>query len=235
MIAILEGRGHQVVLTENGRDAVAAVSESDFDLVLMDVQMPVMDGFEATSRIRAAEADSGRHMPIIALTARALSGDAELCLQAGMDDYVSKPFRPHELLQAVARCVPQTQPLSTDSTVPAAPAAFDGKVVLEYVDGDVELLAELLEFVRSSVPGLLADIGALPESDVEGLQAKAHALKNAVGVIGTNEAHACALALETAARKENLGDRDALLDRCRVSSAALLASLAAFVDEMQSS
>ena len=232
--AVLEGRGHQVVLAENGRDAVAAIGGSDFDLVLMDVQMPIMDGFEATSRIRTADTESGRHTPIIALTARAMSGDAELCLQAGMDDYVSKPFRPHELLQAVARCVPQAR---ATTAAPASPSVgdFDGAQVLEYVDGDVELLAELLDFMRGSVPGLLEEIEALPEGDIESLQSKAHALKNAVGVIGTNDAHACALALETAARDGRIEDREALVGRCRASAGELVAKLVTFVDELKDS
>jgi signal transduction histidine kinase/DNA-binding response OmpR family regulator len=229
--AVLEGRGHEIVLTENGRDAVAAFADSKFDLVLMDVQMPVMDGFEATSHIRAAEAGSSRHTPIIALTARALSGDAELCLQAGMDDYVSKPFRPRELLQAVARCLPQVPP----DTPPVLDTGFDRQQVLEYVEGDVELLAELLDFVRDSTPGLLEEIEALPEGDIENLQSKAHALKNAVGVVGTNDAHACALALETAAREGRLDDRDALVGKCRVASKELVVNLVAFVDELENS
>lgn len=101
VVHLLEKRGHEVVLVENGREAVEAVKQRRFDLVLMDCRMPVMDGFEATASIRALEADLGYHLPIVALTANALEGDRQLCLDAGMDSYLSKPVRARELFDAV--------------------------------------------------------------------------------------------------------------------------------------
>ena len=95
---ILDNAGHTVTLVNNGREALAAVQKQDFDVVLMDVQMPEMDGFEATQAIRESEADKNTHLPIIALTAHAMSGDRERCLAAGMDDYLSKPVRATDLL-----------------------------------------------------------------------------------------------------------------------------------------
>jgi PAS domain S-box-containing protein len=96
-LRLLEKRGHQVTLTTNGRQAVEALANQTFDLVLMDVQMPEMDGFEATAAIRESERRNGAHMPIIAVTAHAMKGDRERCLIAGMDGYLSKPIRPQEL------------------------------------------------------------------------------------------------------------------------------------------
>ena len=96
---LLEKRGHQVVVTSNGKEALAALQKGSYDLVLMDVQMPEMDGFEATRRIRGSEQGTGFHQQIIALTAHAVIGDRERCLQAGMDGYLTKPLRPHELDQ----------------------------------------------------------------------------------------------------------------------------------------
>jgi CheY-like chemotaxis protein len=96
-LRLLEKRGHRVTLAANGREAVAAVGREGFDLVLMDVQMPEMDGFEATAAIRQAEAAAGRHIPIFAMTAHAMKGDAERCRAAGMDGYLPKPIRPVEL------------------------------------------------------------------------------------------------------------------------------------------
>jgi CheY-like chemotaxis protein len=98
---LLEKRGHKVTVAANGLEAVAAVEREAFDLVLMDVQMPEMDGFEATAAIRSAESGTGRHLPIFALTARAMKGDAERCRMAGMDGYLPKPIRPADLYAIV--------------------------------------------------------------------------------------------------------------------------------------
>ena len=94
---LLEKRGHRVTVMVNGRNALEALANQTFDLVLMDLQMPEMDGFEATAAIREREKDNGGHIPIIALTAHAMKGDMERCLAAGMDGYLSKPIRPQEL------------------------------------------------------------------------------------------------------------------------------------------
>ena len=100
---LLEKRGHIVVVTENGQEALDALERENVDLVLMDVQMPVMDGFEAIHAIRAKERSTGAHLPIIAVTAHAMKGDRERCLEAGADDYVTKPIRLAELLAAMNR------------------------------------------------------------------------------------------------------------------------------------
>jgi two-component system sensor histidine kinase/response regulator len=102
---LLERHGHEVVVADNGRVALDALDEAEFDVVLMDVQMPEMDGYAATAAIRQREEGTGRHLPIVALTANALQGDRERCLQAGMDGYVSKPFHVHSLLREMARAL----------------------------------------------------------------------------------------------------------------------------------
>ena len=103
-IGLLTKWGHTVTVANNGLEAVSAVAQQTFDLVLMDIQMPEMNGFEATEAIRQQESQGGGHLPILALTARALKGDRERCLEAGMDGYVSKPIRQDELYQAIAAC-----------------------------------------------------------------------------------------------------------------------------------
>ena len=100
-VRLLEKRGYTVTITGNGREALAAYEEAQFDLVLMDVQMPEMDGFEATATIREKEKISGTHIPIVAMTANALKGDQERCLEAGMDGYISKPVRTTELFAVI--------------------------------------------------------------------------------------------------------------------------------------
>jgi two-component system sensor histidine kinase/response regulator len=96
-VRLLEKRGHAVAVAGNGKEALVALEKQAFDLVLMDVQMPVMDGFEATAAIREKEKTSGNHLPVIAMTAHAMVGDKERCLEAGMDDYITKPIRGEEL------------------------------------------------------------------------------------------------------------------------------------------
>jgi CheY-like chemotaxis protein len=100
---LLEKRGHSVVLAQNGREALEALEKQNFDIVLMDIQMPEMDGFEAMKRIREKEKVSGAHQPVIALTAHAMKGDRERCLASGMDDYLNKPIRPQELDEILER------------------------------------------------------------------------------------------------------------------------------------
>ena len=97
ILRLLEKRGHHVTLAGNGREAVDAVARESFDLVFMDVQMPELDGFEATASIRLGERVTGGRLPIIALTAHAMKGDREKCLDGGMDDYLTKPIQPAEL------------------------------------------------------------------------------------------------------------------------------------------
>jgi two-component system, sensor histidine kinase and response regulator len=100
-VRLLEKRGYQVSIAENGSEALAALEKDSFDIILMDVQMPGTDGFEATAAIRAREKSSGQHIPIVAMTAHALKSDQERCLSVGMDAYVSKPIRTNELFTTI--------------------------------------------------------------------------------------------------------------------------------------
>jgi CheY-like chemotaxis protein len=107
-IRLLERRGYSVTVTTNGKEAVTAWENSHFDAVLMDVQMPEMDGFEATTIIRRKEQGTGRRVPIIAMTAHALKGDEQRCLAAGMDGYISKPIRTAEMFGTIERVLAQS-------------------------------------------------------------------------------------------------------------------------------
>ncbi len=101
-IGLLEKQGHQVTVANHGQEAIDATAREDYDLVLMDVQMPDIDGFKATEVIRLREQQTGGHVPIIAMTAHAMKGDRERCLEAGMDEYISKPIRVPTLLEKLA-------------------------------------------------------------------------------------------------------------------------------------
>jgi PAS domain S-box-containing protein len=121
--AILKRRGWLVGEAENGREVLARLSEQDYDLVLMDLEMPEMDGLEATCLIRAGEQASGRHLPIIAMTAHAVAGYRQICLEAGMDDYISKPFEINDLLEVMAKYVPRLGQGFERPNQPPAPGA----------------------------------------------------------------------------------------------------------------
>jgi CheY-like chemotaxis protein len=121
-IRLLEKRGYTVSVAANGREALAAFEKENFDAILMDVQIPEMDGFEATGKIREHEKNTGKHIPIIAMTAHALKGDEDRCIQAGMDGYVSKPIRTNELYAALEKTVKKEEGSDPgdEETVPTA-------------------------------------------------------------------------------------------------------------------
>ena len=110
-LGLLHKKGHQVVVAKNGKEAFEAYQRERFDLILMDVQMPEMDGFEATAAIRGQESE-GTHIPIIAMTAHALKGDMELCLGAGMDAYISKPISAAVLFETIAKFAVSSAPMA---------------------------------------------------------------------------------------------------------------------------
>src|SRR5262249_47047565 len=119
-VSLLEKEGHTVETAPNGKEALAALARRPFDVVLMDVQMPEMDGFEATARIREREQGTGEHIPIVAMTAHAMKGDRERCLEAGMDGYVPKPIRAAELYQALATFAPSDPPAGRYTPAPGS-------------------------------------------------------------------------------------------------------------------
>jgi PAS domain S-box-containing protein len=189
-VRLLEKQGHSVTLAGTGVEAVRAVEQQGFDLVLMDVQMPEMDGFEATAAIRARERDSSRHLPILAMTAYAMKGDRERCLAAGMDGYVSKPIQPHELWQAIERLVP------------AGDDVLDGREALERVGGDKELLRELIEMFLADGPRLWEDVAdALARGDAQKLGRAAHTLKGSISAFSAPSAWSAAQRLESLAEQ----------------------------------
>ncbi|MGQ0649234.1 MAG: response regulator [Gemmatimonadaceae bacterium] len=209
--ALLERKGHIVTAAENGHEAVVAAAAKAFDLVLMDVQMPEMDGLEATAAIRAAEQRTGAHLPIIALTAHAMKGDREVCLNAGMDAYLSKPINASELLaliESMTRPVPPRDGVATTplpSEAAPAPSALDLEEVLERVGGDRALLVEVAQMFRDESPRMLSRIRHCIESnDAQGLEQAAHGLKGACANLSAKPAASAALALELKGRAGTL-------------------------------
>ena len=192
----LEKIGHSVQIADNGLEVLQALEGGDVDLVLMDVGMPEMDGFEATRVIREREASSGQHIPIIAMTAYAMKGDQEKCLEVGMDGYLPKPVSPEKLYGAIEGF------LSPDRDRPSVPPV-DLDAALEVVGGDRELLHEAVElFFEQDYPRQLTALReGLDRQDARAVKRAAHGIKGALRSFGGQVASDVALRLEMMGRE----------------------------------
>lgn len=217
-IRLLEKAGHRVTLASTGLEAVAAWERAGvpgFDAILMDIQMPAMDGLEATAEIRRREAVSGRHVPIVAMTAHAMRGDKEKYLASGMDGYVSKPVHPAELFAEIERCL--AAPEGSDAMAEQSrleARQIDRASLLERVEGDRELLAEMIHLFQRDAPNLIAAMRvALERGDMTVLERSAHSLKGAASNLSGGAAAAAAAQLEKAAKSKDFeGAKARLVD-----------------------
>jgi PAS domain S-box-containing protein len=205
---LLRKRGHTVKAVENGREAVAAVGSyagAPFEVVLMDLQMPEMGGLEAARMIRDQEGPSARRLPIIALTAHAMQGDRERCLQAGMDGYLSKPIDVDDLIASVERYGAREAAGPLPVSVPEAnKPTFDERAALSYTGGDRRLLKEVVRIFRADYPSSLRKIGrALQARDPEAVRLAAHSLKGSIATVGAPAARQVAAELEEAGRSSD--------------------------------
>ncbi|MBI2477249.1 MAG: response regulator [Planctomycetia bacterium] len=205
-IGLLEKHGHTVVVATDGNEALAALDAQEFDLILMDVQMPEMDGLEATKAIRLRERSTGQHVPIIAMTAHAMKGDRERCLEAGMDAYVSKPVRPKALFAAMHRVLRESQSsMAEGSSAGRAARELDLSTALKAVDGDERLLREVVGAFLDECPRLLDEIDlALKTSDAPTVMRAAHTIKSSMRLFSATRAYELAYRLEMMAGAENL-------------------------------
>jgi signal transduction histidine kinase/CheY-like chemotaxis protein len=203
--SLLQRRGHKVTIAANGREAVAAIARASFDVVLMDVQMPEMGGFEATAAIRELERGGGSRLPIIAMTAHAMKGDRERCLDAGMDEYLTKPLDPRRLCGFVEQMADgHLLPTPQVGTTGVPPGA------LARVGGDRQLLAEISRLFVDDAPHHLDRIrAALDAGDGEALRRAAHGLKGAAANFDADAVVAAARALEEIGRTTHFDGQDA--------------------------
>jgi CheY-like chemotaxis protein/HPt (histidine-containing phosphotransfer) domain-containing protein len=213
---LLKRWGHETTVVGNGRQAIEAVESEEFDVVLMDIQMPEISGLEATAAIRKKEAGTGRHIPIIAMTAHAMKGDRERCLDAGMDDYVSKPVNPPDLQAALDRFCPDVESEKEEEVSSSEDVAhcgkeddiasiFDMEKALARTDGSKELLGEVLDIFEETSPELLREIrGALAAGDAEKLSRSAHSLKGAAGSVAAGRVFDRALELEELGKRGDM-------------------------------
>ena len=202
VLGLLEPRGHQVTVANNGNEAVALSEDGHFDLILMDVQMPELDGFGATKVIREREGDRGERVPIVAMTAHAMKGDRDRCLDAGMDDYLAKPIRADAVMAKLStffgeggaktenshrsRRVPEPQKSGGELKQPQiAPAEIDWSVPLLGVGGDKELLRQVIEICIEDSPPLMDEMKqAIDRGDAPELNRVAHNLKGSLLFLG---------------------------------------------------
>jgi len=200
---VLEKLGLEVEVVNNGREAVDVWKQGKFDLILMDGQMPELDGYAATREIRVLEKDSGKHIPIVALTAHAMKGDDKKCFDAGMDDYLTKPLDRNLLIACLekqfGKLAASADSKATDSSDATAPV--DWPALLQSTDGDEGMARELIElFIASGDETLAAIAEALGKADYATVSAQAHSLKGASASLRAQPAAVAAGKLEAAAK-----------------------------------
>jgi len=229
--ATLEKQGHRITMAENGREAVAQFAEGAFDVIFMDMQMPILDGYGAAREIRELEhVRAAKRTPIIAMTAYAMQGDREKCLAADMDAYLSKPARMSEIvatLEQLVGNVAQVQSDPTSLTDPTSPTSlpcptgpepestipvFDRVELLERLGGREDMLGRFLEMFSRNVAGYMEQLRAAAErGDIEQLRIQSHTIKGAAGNISARTVRETAAALEAHAREGRLADAIALI------------------------
>jgi CheY-like chemotaxis protein len=207
-VGLLELRGHQVVVANHGKEALAALEQQSFDVVLMDVQMPEMDGLEAARAIRQKEKTTGAHVPIIAMTAHAMKGDREECLEAGMDGYISKPIQAETLYAGVELYPRSPQPTSE----PLADTVLDWAAALSRVAGRQELLRQLAHLFVKECPKSMAEIRqAITAADAPRLRRAAHTLKGSADCFAAKPIVTAAFRLELMGRDGDLSHAEEAL------------------------
>jgi signal transduction histidine kinase/DNA-binding response OmpR family regulator/HPt (histidine-containing phosphotransfer) domain-containing protein len=254
-IGLLNLKGHDVVVAQDGQEAIAALQEQTFDVVLMDVQMPELDGIEATRRIRQREQGSGQHIPIIAMTANAMKGDRERCLEAGMDGYLAKPIDVHRLYEAIDKVVAnrdgqQTQPSRLGipnrdrprgQSVPMqSPTKVDGVDVSKVIDpavaaertpGGPEDLKSLARAMVVECEQLMSDIReGIATGDAKLVERGAHTLKSSAGLFAARDVVALAERFESLGRQARLEETDEALAELEGQVSRLEAALTNFAD-----
>jgi two-component system, sensor histidine kinase and response regulator len=232
---LLEKRGHTVTVVQDGAEALAAMRRQTFDVVLMDIQMPYMDGLETTQAIRAREQDTATRVPIVAMTAHAMQGDRERCLAAGMDGYVTKPLHPTELFEVIGRLTAPAAHMPETSPAPEGEQdILDRRTLWERVAGDADLLREIIELFLADCPERLMELHeALTHQDCTALARAAHRLKGALGNISANHALAAVRRVETSAREGDVHAATEALARLEDELARLTPLLAVFTGDGQ--
>lgn len=212
---LLEKRNHTVIVTGNGKEALETLKKENFDLVLMDIQMPEMDGFEATSILREQEKSTGKHQPVVAMTALAMNGDRERCISAGLDGYISKPIHPRELDEVLDRYVTQKQgSCFPQELISERNNSVDIAQLLERIDDDRALLEELMQLFKNDYPrGIAAVDAAIHAQNPSELRLAGHSLKGALSNLSAINAAALAAELEMQGKSGDLSQSRTTLEQ----------------------
>lgn len=219
-----------MIVANNGKEAIAALESVQFDLVLMDVLMPEMDGISATEDIRAREKQTGAHIPIVAMTAHAMQEDRDRCLAAGMDGYVSKPVRPDQLFATIDEVINETRPDHKPSAQPSNSDALDLSKAIEAVGGKREQLKPLAELMLEECPRLIAEINvAVANHDAPFLRLAAHTLKGSVRIFGADRAAERAEQLEAMGQAGDLHDADEAFSELKLEIKRVASALSELV------
>ena len=231
-VGLLQQHGHTVVIAANGKKALAALEREPFDLMFMDVQMPEMGGFEATARIRDRERKTGRHLPIIAMTAHALKGDRERCLASGMDGYVSKPIRNVELFQEIDETLAVWAQELTGTATALKATVFDHVASLERTGGDEKLLGEIAVLFVAECPKRMQEIrDAIAQQDSGSLERAAHAFLGSVSSFGAAEVVEAVGELETMGRDGALQGASSAYDALELALQQLMPALTKLTED----
>ena len=227
---ILEKRGHRISCVMNGAETVTSVRDHRFDVVVMDVQMPAMDGFAATAAIREMEKETGDHVPIIAMTAYAMKGDRERCLTAGMDAYIAKPIRADQLEVLVESLGTAGEAELPDPEAGLATAEVDFQPALARLKGDEQLLKEQMQFFLDDAPALVEDIRSnLQRDDTQALVFAAHRLKGLASSLDAHLVVAQADRLEQLGRGGNLDEAGSACDQLEIHFTELCEAVRKYV------
>jgi two-component system, sensor histidine kinase and response regulator len=222
---------------DNGRLALKALEREPFDLVLMDVQMPEMDGLTATRKIREMATPAKSRVPIIAMTAHAIKGDRERCLQAGMDSYISKPMTSQGIAAAIAEVVELKDQGNVPTRIPlvaVSSSTWNRSAVLERIDGDESLLRELLAIFLEESPKQLTSLQlAIESGNPEEVERTAHSMKGELGYLGLANAAQTAKDLERLGYERNLPPAAALLVSLKAEVSAVSKLMRGMLDENQ--
>jgi CheY-like chemotaxis protein/HPt (histidine-containing phosphotransfer) domain-containing protein len=237
-VRFLQKWGHESLVATNGKEAYEHfLHAGPFDAILMDVEMPVMNGMEATAAIRQHEQSSGMHIPIIAMTAHAMVGDKEQCLAGGMDAYVSKPLRAEELFATLEQFAQQSKETVAPASQAEAPVPaeeiFDRTELLSLVDGDVSLLTELTDLFWESSPQLVAQMRtAVTDKDATTLAYTVHTLKGSVGNFAAKRALLAISHLEKIGVQGNIEQAPPAVDMLEMELARLREALSSLKAEL---